>query len=269
MKVTDKMTRHVRVASPDDTIQQVARVMAQADAGVLPVGENNRLVDMVTDRDIAVHGVAQRKGLDTPVREVMTADVRCCFEDEDLDTVARRMGEQQVRRLPVMNGDKRLVGILSLGDIVVGRAPQPAGDALAGVLRAAGAIRKLEVTGAGRSVPMRMRIAPLVVAVAVALAAGAASAQPTAPAPLSIVPERIEPERTEPPRTREEQDRAGGPTDGDVQRGGPGTIQGGVVRPPAGVDPGIQVPVPNPSSGTMPVIPPPGTPGGAPGVQPR
>jgi CBS domain-containing protein len=139
MKVADKMTRHVRVASPDDTIQQVACVMAEADAGVLPVGENDRLVGMVTDRDIAVRGVAQGKGLDTPVREVMTPDVQYCFEDEDLDTVARRMGEQQVRRLPVMNRDKRLVGILSLGDIVVGEGPQPAGDALAGVSRPGGA----------------------------------------------------------------------------------------------------------------------------------
>jgi CBS domain-containing protein len=113
--------------------------MAEADAGVLPVGENDRLVGMVTDRDIAVRGVAQGKGLDTPVREVMTPDVQYCFEDEDLDTVARRMGEQQVRRLPVMNRDKRLVGILSLGDIVVGEGPQPAGDALAGVSRPGGA----------------------------------------------------------------------------------------------------------------------------------
>jgi CBS-domain-containing membrane protein len=69
----------------------------------------------------------------------MTPDVQYCFEDEDLDTVARRMGEQQVRRLPVMNRDKRLVGILSLGDIVVGEGPQPAGDALAGVSRPGGA----------------------------------------------------------------------------------------------------------------------------------
>ena len=150
MKVSDKMTRKVRVASPDDTIQQAARIMAEADAGVLPVGQDDRLVGMITDRDIAVRGVAQGKGLDTKVREVMTAEVKYCFEDEDLDHVARNMGEQQVRRLPVMNRDNRLVGILSLGDIAMGEGAQPAGDALAGVSRPGGAHSQ---TGGPRSGP--------------------------------------------------------------------------------------------------------------------
>jgi CBS domain-containing protein len=132
MKVSDKMTRNVRVASPDDTIQQAARSMAECDAGVLPVGADDRLVGMVTDRDIAVRGVAQGKGLDAKVREVMTPDVKYCFEDEDLDQVARNMGEQQVRRLPVVNREKRLVGILSLGDVAMGEGPRPAGEAVAG-----------------------------------------------------------------------------------------------------------------------------------------
>jgi CBS domain-containing protein len=139
MKVSDKMTRNVRVASPDDTIQQVARSMAECDAGALPVGQNDRLVGMVTDRDIAVRGVAEGKGPDTKASEVMTRDVKYCFDDEDLDHVTRNMGEQQVRRLPVMNRDKRLVGILSLGDLAMGEGGQPAGDALAGVSRPGGA----------------------------------------------------------------------------------------------------------------------------------
>lgn len=138
MKVSDKMTRNLRVASPDDTIQQAARSMAECDAGVLPVGQDDRLVGMVTDRDIAVRGVAEGKALDAKVRDVMTPDVKYCFEDEDLDQVARKMGEQQVRRLPVMDRNKRLVGILSLGDVAMGEGPKPAGDALSGVSRPGG-----------------------------------------------------------------------------------------------------------------------------------
>ena len=138
MKVSDKMTRNVRVASPDDSLQQVARSMAECDAGALPVGEGEGLVGMVTDRDIAIRAVAEGKGPDTKVREVMTADVKYCFEDEDLDHVARNMGEQQVRRLPVMSRDKRLVGILSLGDISMGEGAMPAGAALAGVSQPGG-----------------------------------------------------------------------------------------------------------------------------------
>ena len=144
MKVSDKMTRNPRVASPDDAIRDAAGVMAQADAGVLPVGENDRLVGMVTDRDIAVRAVAQGKGPETKVREVMTPDVQYCFEDEDLGPVAATMAEQQLRRLPVVSRDKRLVGILSLGDLAAAsaanaNAPDFAGRALEGVAREGGA----------------------------------------------------------------------------------------------------------------------------------
>jgi CBS domain-containing protein len=91
--------------------------MASLDAGVLPVGDKDRLVGMITDRDIAIRGIARGKGPDTPVREVMTEEVKYCFEDQEVDEVTRNMGDIQVRRLPVVNRDKRLVGILSLGDI--------------------------------------------------------------------------------------------------------------------------------------------------------
>jgi CBS domain-containing protein len=139
MKVSDKMTRDVRIASPDNTIQQAARNMAECDAGALLVGADDRLVGMVTDRDIVVRGVAQGNGLDTKVGEVMTQDVQYCFEDEDLDQVARKMGEQQVRRLPVLNREKWLVGVLSLGDVAMGEGPRAAGEALAGISRPGGA----------------------------------------------------------------------------------------------------------------------------------
>jgi len=138
MRVSEAMTRDVRVARPDQTIRDAAKMMSDVDAGVLPVGENDQLVGMITDRDIAIRGIAQGKGPDTPVREVMTADVKYCFEDEDTDQVARSMADQQVRRLPVVNRDKRLVGILSLGDLAVMQGGQPAGEALAGISQPGG-----------------------------------------------------------------------------------------------------------------------------------
>jgi CBS domain-containing protein len=118
MRVSDAMTREVRVASPGQSIRDVAKMMQEIDAGALPVGDNDRLVGMITDRDIAIRAVAQGKGPDTPVREVMTTEkVLYCYDDEDLDHVAKNMGDQQVRRLPVVNREKRLVGIVSLGDL--------------------------------------------------------------------------------------------------------------------------------------------------------
>jgi CBS domain-containing protein len=94
---------------------------------------------MITDRDIAIRAVAERKGPDTPIREVMTKDVKYCFDDEDVKSVASNMGDIQVRRLPVVNRDKRLVGIVSLGDIATSERGGSAGKALAGVSRQGGA----------------------------------------------------------------------------------------------------------------------------------
>jgi CBS domain-containing protein len=138
MKVSEAMTKDVRVASPDETIQQAARTMASLDAGVLPVGEKDHLVGMITDRDIAIRGIAQGKGPDAKVRDVMTEDVKYCFEDQDLKEITRNMADIQVRRLPVFNRDKRLVGILSLGDIAVSRESKDAGEALRGISRPGG-----------------------------------------------------------------------------------------------------------------------------------
>lgn len=110
MQVSDAMTRDVRVANAGETIAQAAQLMAKLDAGVLPVGENNRLVGMITDRDIAVRAVAHGKGPDTSVREVMTKDVKYCFADQEIEEVTRNMGDIQVRRLPVVDHNKQLVG---------------------------------------------------------------------------------------------------------------------------------------------------------------
>lgn len=139
MLVSEAMTRDVRVSSPGQTIQEAARMMAELDAGVLPVGENDRLVGVITDRDIALRAVGMGKGPQTQIREVMSADVKYCFDDENTDYVARNMADQQLRRLPVLNRDKRLVGILSLGDLAVMEGERPAGEALVGISRPGGA----------------------------------------------------------------------------------------------------------------------------------
>src|SRR5678809_201935 len=139
MRVSEAMTREVRVAAPTQTIREVAKIMDEIDAGSMPVGDNDRLVGMITDRDIAIRAVALGKGPDTPVREVMSdSKVLYCYEDEELAHVAKNMSEEQVRRLPVVNRDKRLVGIVSLGDLAQneGRA---ATKAVKGVTKPGGA----------------------------------------------------------------------------------------------------------------------------------
>lgn len=138
MKVSEAMTRDVHVAAPNQTIRDAARVMAEIDAGALPVGENDRLVGMITDRDIAIRAVAQGLGPHTTVGDVMTPDVKYCFEDEDVAHVEENMGDIQVRRLPVVDREKRLVGIISLGDLAIGDSPAQAGEALRGVSRPSG-----------------------------------------------------------------------------------------------------------------------------------
>lgn len=121
MRVSQVMTRDVRVASPGQSIREVARMMGDVNTGFLPVGENDRLIGTITDRDIALRAVAAGKGPDTPVREVMTQDVKYCYEDDSLDQVARNMADIKVRRLPVMDRSKRLVGVIALGDMVQGK----------------------------------------------------------------------------------------------------------------------------------------------------
>ena len=115
MKVSDAMTRDVRLANPTQTIREAAQMMGEIDAGVLPIEENDKLVGMVTDRDICIRAVAEGKSPDTKIREVMSQEVLYCFEDQEVDEVAQNMGDIKVRRLPVVNRQKRLVGIISLG----------------------------------------------------------------------------------------------------------------------------------------------------------
>jgi CBS domain-containing protein len=118
------MTREVRICTPGQTIREVARTMGEIAAGARPVGENDRLIGMITDRDIAVRGIGRGKGPDTPVREIMSEHVEYCYDDEDLERVAQGMASVRVRRLPVVNREKRLVGILSLGDVARSQSPR-------------------------------------------------------------------------------------------------------------------------------------------------
>lgn len=136
MKIGSAMTSDVKVMSPDETIRAAAEIMAAMDIGLLPVSENDRLVGMISDRDIAVRGVAAGKGPNTRIGEVMTYDVRYCFDDQDADEILETMADLQVRRLPVLDRSKRLIGIISLGDLA--RRGSMTAMALAGISRRGG-----------------------------------------------------------------------------------------------------------------------------------
>jgi CBS domain-containing protein len=118
MQIMECMSRDVHLTNPNASLQEAAKIMAESDVGALPVGENDRLIGMVTDRDLAVRGLAA--GLNprsATVRDVMSDSISYCYEDDDAEAVALNMAELQVRRLPVLNRGKRLVGMVSLGDV--------------------------------------------------------------------------------------------------------------------------------------------------------
>ena len=135
MRVSECMTRDARVASPDETLRDAAAAMAAIDAGFLPVGEDDRLVGIVTDRDIAIRGVGRGLQPDATVREVMSGEVRYCFDDDDAEDVLNNMAEIQVRRLPVVDRDKRLIGVVSMSDLAVSGEETHAGEVLREVAR--------------------------------------------------------------------------------------------------------------------------------------
>jgi CBS domain-containing protein len=119
MKVKNAMHRGVDWVSPDTPVTELAKLMCDHDVGAIPIGENDRLVGMVTDRDIVCKGLAHDTfdARRATARDVMTAEIHCCREDDDLAKAVRHMEELKVRRLPVINKNKRMVGILSLGDV--------------------------------------------------------------------------------------------------------------------------------------------------------
>ncbi len=126
------MSRDVQVSSPDDTIMEVAQQMREGNFGMMPVGENDRMIGAISDRDIAIRVVADGKDpRTTKVREVMSDGIVWAYEDDSVDDAAKLMSEHQIRRLPILNADKRLVGIVALGDFAVESADiEAAGEAL-------------------------------------------------------------------------------------------------------------------------------------------
>ncbi len=139
MKISDCMTREVRTISPERSIREAAQVMSAMDVGALPVGEGDRLLGMITDRDIAVRAVAEGLECEALIRDVMTDEVKYCFEDEDVAHIAANMADIQVRRLPVLDRNKRLVGIVALGDLACNNVgAKNVGKALEGISRQGG-----------------------------------------------------------------------------------------------------------------------------------
>ena len=138
MKVSEVMTSDVQTVSADQTAREAASFMLRAEAGSIPVCEGDKVIGMITDRDIAVRGVAEGRGPETPVRELMSDGIICARRDDDVQDIARRMSEEQVRRLPVLDEDDRLCGIVSLGDLARESRGEAAHEALEGVSQPGG-----------------------------------------------------------------------------------------------------------------------------------
>ena len=133
MLVRDIMTRDVQLLAPHNTLQEAARLMRDDNIGSLPVADGDRLVGYLTDRDLVIRGLAEGLSGDSHIHDVMTDQVLYCFEDEDVEEVAVNMADNQVRRLPVISREKRLVGIVALGDLATKAADASAEDALEGI----------------------------------------------------------------------------------------------------------------------------------------
>jgi CBS domain-containing protein len=130
-QLKDIMSPDVQVISPDATIREAAQKMREGDFGMMPVAENDRMIGAISDRDIALRAIAEGKGPDTQVRDVMSQGIAWAYEDDSVDHAAEIMSEHQVRRLPVVNRQKRLVGIVALGDFAVESSDlEPAAEAL-------------------------------------------------------------------------------------------------------------------------------------------
>ena len=136
MQIRDVMTTDVKTLTPDQSIREAAALMADIDSGALLVNDQDRLIAMITDRDIAIRAVAKGLDCDTPIREVMSNTIRYCFDDESVQDVAQNMAENEMRRMPVLNREKRLVGVVSLGNIASCHSQKTSDTVLQGVARA-------------------------------------------------------------------------------------------------------------------------------------
>ncbi|MBW7849703.1 MAG: CBS domain-containing protein [Rhodospirillales bacterium] len=145
MQIREVMSRDVKIITPDTLVRDAARIMRDADTGFLPVGENDRLVGTVTDRDIALRAAAEGRDPNaTPVRETMSPDIVYCFEDQDTAEAAKLMANRQIHRLAILNRDKRLVGVLSVGDIAERTGDEHAiGEAMEGISQPTGKPRNV------------------------------------------------------------------------------------------------------------------------------
>ncbi|OJW51071.1 MAG: hypothetical protein BGO67_12120 [Alphaproteobacteria bacterium 41-28] len=131
MKVKEIMTKEVKMIGPNLPIKEAARLMRDNDIGIVLVEEDDRLVGVLTDRDITIRSLASgRDPLAIAIKEIMTPKVLYCFEEDSIEDVAKNMGKNHVRRLPVLNKDKRLVGIISLGDVASKGSKPAAAEAL-------------------------------------------------------------------------------------------------------------------------------------------
>lgn len=135
MKINEIMSREVRTISPDTPLREVALIMRQADIGALVINQDDRMAGMVTDRDLVVRAMAEGMNMDTPVSRIMSDEVRYCFDDEEIDHVAKNMAQIEKRRLPVVNRDKRLVGMVSLANVASCNAHKVSANLLRGVAR--------------------------------------------------------------------------------------------------------------------------------------
>jgi CBS domain-containing protein len=137
MKIANIMSHDAHFIGPDMTLREAALLMKKIDCGGLPVAEHDKLIGMLTDRDIAIRGIAAGKGPNDKVRDVMSHEIRYCYEDEEVQHIAENMAELQIRRLPVISRGKRLVGIVSLSDLCRGSLPNTA-RALHGISKPGG-----------------------------------------------------------------------------------------------------------------------------------
>jgi CBS domain-containing protein len=132
-KISEVMSRDVQTVSPDSTAREAASFMLRSDAGAIPVTEGDRVIGMITDRDIAVRGVAEGRGPDTPVRDLMTEGAVTARQDDDVESIAMVMSDEQIRRVVVVDEGDRLVGIVSLADVSRSDQGEAASVALGGV----------------------------------------------------------------------------------------------------------------------------------------
>ena len=134
MQIQDLMTTEVKTVKPGTPLQELARTMREADIGALPVVEKEKLVGMVTDRDIVIRGLAEHADLaDTTAKDVMSSGMYYCFKDQSVAEVLENMGEVQLRRLAVVDRDKSLVGIVSIGDLAKAGSARKTAEALSGI----------------------------------------------------------------------------------------------------------------------------------------